>query len=110
MYGQHSSLGNGLAFRGDVENVASTKNPGNFLALLKVFASNDPILQSHLDTPAARNVTYISPHTPNEVVNVIGLDVIRDSIIHEIKAAQFFSVMADEVSSHNIEHLALCIC
>jgi len=99
----------GLAFRGDVENVASAKNPGNFLALLKVFASNDPILQSHLDTPAARNATYISPQTQNEVINVIGLDVIRDSIIHEIKAAQFFSVMADEVSSHNIEHLALCI-
>ena len=38
----------GLALRGDIENVSSAKNPGNFLALLKIFAENDPSLQSHL--------------------------------------------------------------
>ena len=30
-------------------------------------------------------------------------------IIGEIKAANFFSVLADEVSSHNVEHLPIFV-
>ena len=30
-------------------------------------------------------------------------------IVDEIKVSQFFSVLADEVSSHNVEHLAICL-
>jgi len=41
---------------------------------------------------------------------VIGFDVIRKSIISEIKKTWYFSVMADDVSSHNVEQLALCLC
>ena len=50
----------GLGLRGDVENVTSEKNPGNFLALLKVFAENDSVLYRHLHQPRAKNVTYLS--------------------------------------------------
>ena len=34
----------GLQFRGDIEVVDSEKNPGNFLALMKLFAETDPAL------------------------------------------------------------------
>ena len=34
----------GIPFRGDVEKISSTKNPGNFLALLKSYAETDEIL------------------------------------------------------------------
>ena len=61
----------GLPFRGDVENLS---HPGNFLALLKVFAENDEILKKHLTTPKAKNATYLSPRSQNEIINVIGHD------------------------------------
>ena len=31
-------------------------------------------------------------------------------IVQEIKTAKFYSILADEVTSHNTEHLALCTC
>ena len=30
-------------------------------------------------------------------------------IVAEVKAAKHFSVLADEVSSHNVEHLPICV-
>jgi len=67
-------------------------------------------LQGHLHKPRARNASYISPQIENEILSVSGFDVIRKSIISEIKKARYFSVMADEVSSQNVEHLvALCL-
>ena len=30
------------------------------------------------------------------------------TVIDEVKAAKFYAVMADEVTSHNVEHLAIC--
>ena len=50
----------GLAFCGDNEDINSSKNPGNFLALLKDYAEHDEILKAHLQHPLARNATYIS--------------------------------------------------
>ena len=43
----------------------------------------------------------------NDIIDVIGFDIIRASIVKEVKEAKFFAVLADEVSSHNIEHLAV---
>ena len=100
----------GLPFRGDVKNLSLPHNPGNFLALLKVFAENDEILKKHLTTPKAKNATYLSPRSQNEIINVIGHDIILANIVSEIKKARFYSVLADEVSSHNVEHLPLCVC
>ena len=50
-------------------------------------------------------MTYISHATQNQL---IGYDAIRNNNIGDIKEAQFFSALADEVSSHNVEHLCLC--
>jgi hypothetical protein len=49
----------GMAFRGDVEDISSNKNPGNFLALLAMLAENDGILHGHLHQPRARSATYL---------------------------------------------------
>jgi len=42
-------------------------------------------------------------------ISVIGYDVICTRIILEVKKARFYSIMADEVSSNNTEHLPLCL-
>ena len=98
----------GLPFLGDIEDLNLNKNPGNFLALLIIFAEIDSLF-SHLNTPRAKNATYISPKSQNEIINVIGYDVILANIIAEIKTAQYFSVLTDEVSCHNVEHLPICL-
>ena len=80
----------------------------NFLALLKDRASRDEILK-HLEQPLARNATYLSPRSQNDILGIIGFDIICEKIAQELKEAKFFSVLADEVSSHNTEHLAVCL-
>ena len=85
------------------------KNPGKFLALMNLFAESDTVLRDHLYQPRARNVTYLSPRSQNDIISVIGYDVVRANIIEEIRKARYFSVLADEVSCHNVEHMPLCL-
>ena len=99
----------GIPLRGDVEDINGVKYPGHFLALLKDYASKDEILYQHLHFPKARNATYTSSTTQNDIINVIGYDLLLNTIISEVKEAPFFSVLADEVSSHTVEHLAMCL-
>ena len=61
-----------IALRGDVENLDTPENPGNFLALLKLLAVHDSVLKSHLETPAMRCVTRLSPQRQNELFEVMG--------------------------------------
>ena len=42
-------------------------------------------------------------------INVIGYDLILTKIISEVKDATFHSVLADEVTFHNVEHLPICV-
>ena len=84
-------------------------NPGNFIALLKLFSENDPILYEHLNAPMMRNATYKGYKSQNEMINVIGHKVIRADILAEIREATFHSVMADEVTSHNDQIMSICI-
>lgn len=97
----------GLLFRGENEDVDSEKNPGNFLALMKLFAETDPVLHDHLYQPRAKNVTHLSPKSQNNIISVIGYDVVHANLVDEIRKAGFFSVMADEVSNHNVEHMPI---
>ena len=98
----------GLPFRGDNEDLNITKNPGNFLAL-RFFSESDSILFDHLNKPRAKNATYISPRSQNEIVNVIGHDIILANIVAEVEQSKFYSVLADEVSCHNVEQLPVCL-
>lgn len=99
----------GLPFRGNVESISSVKNPGNFLALLKDYATEDKILYQHLHSPKAKNATYISSTTQNDIINIVGNDLLLNAIISEVQESTFFAVLADEVASHNVEHLAICL-
>ena len=96
----------GLPFRGDNEDLNITKNPGNFLALP---SESDSILFDHLNKTRAKNATYISPRSQNEIINVIGHDIILADIVAEVKQSKFYSVLADEVSCHNVEQLPVCL-
>ena len=44
----------------------------------------------------------------NRIIEIIGQDIILKNLLEEIKAAKLYSIMADEVTSHNKEQLALC--
>ena len=80
-----------------------------FLALLKNYATTDKILFDHLNSPRAKNATYISPLTQNDTINVIGCDIILLGIVSDVKEACFFSILANEVSYHNVEHMPICL-
>ena len=66
-------------------------------------------MHSHLHHPRLRNATYISPTSQNEIINIIGHDIIQERILADVKDARYFSVLADEVSCHNVEYMPLCL-
>ena len=57
---------------------------------MKLFAETDPPLHDHLYQPRAKNVTYLSPKSQNDIISVISYDVVRANIVEEIKKAVFF--------------------
>ena len=103
-----------IDLRGDNEvlNEDSCGNTGNFLAALQMIANHDDILKQHLDNIqlSSRNITYMSPLIQNEVIEIIGQDIILKNLLQEIKAAKLYSVMADEVTSHNIPRAISVVC
>ena len=98
-----------IALRGDKEQRNSLGNPGNFLSLMKLIANHDPQLKKHLDTPKLRNATYLSPEIQNEMIDVIGHKIIQCRIVQEVKEARIYTIMVDEVTSHNTEMMPVCI-
>ena len=103
-----------IALHGDKEDLSTDGNKfgnvGKFLAALQMIANHDEILKQHLYSTglSTRNVKYTSPSIQNQVIEIIGQDIILSKLVKEIKAAKFYSIMADEVTSHNKEELALC--
>ena len=98
-----------IALRGVSEDLdSSSGNPGNFLALLKLLATHDDVLRSRLEAPAMRCATCISPQTQNELIEVMGKHLILQGILNDLNAAPYYTILADEVTSHNVEHLAIC--
>ena len=101
-----------IALRGDNEvlNEDSCGNTANFLAVLQMIANHDDILKQHLDNIqlSSRNITYTSPLIQNEIIEIIGQDIISKNLLEEIKVAKLYSITADKVTSHNKGQLALC--
>ena len=81
-----------ITLRGDVEDGKSLWNPGNFFTLW--------LLHKHLEAPAMRSATHLSPHTQNELISTLGKHIILKGIMEELNAAQFITILADEVTSH----------
>ena len=97
-----------IALRGDAESVESPGNPGNFLSLLRLLAVHDEELRRQLEIPKMRCATYLSPQTQNELIKVMENHILLQGIIGDLTAAPFYAILADEVTSHNVEHLAIC--
>lgn len=97
------------ALRGRIEHVGDVShNPGNFLATLKLLSESEPLLKKHLESPKLKNAHYMSPASQNEVISIIG-DIIQSSIVNEIREAKFYTITADEVTSHNKEQMPFCV-
>ena len=77
-----------IALRGGSEQLDTPGNPGNFLALVRLLSEHDELLRNHLESPALRNVTYVSPRTQNEIIEVLGHHIILKDLVSEIKAAR----------------------
>ena len=96
-----------IALRGHREKLDQSENPGNFLALLKVFSEGDPTLAAHLQTVS--RVTYLSPQSQNEMIDVIGKHYIQKKLVKEILESKYYAILADEATSHNEEKLSIVI-
>ena len=94
----------------DVErDVMGSDNHGNFLALLNFrIEAGDRVLGEHLST-AARNAIYTSNTIQNQIVDVLS-DQVKKQIIQKVKAAKWYTVIADEVSDvSNKEQLSIVL-
>ena len=92
----------------DIER-ATCENHGNFWALLQFrVLAGDLALKEHLAT-APKNATYTSPDIQNQVIDIVG-DHILEKILSKVKKAQFFTLIADEVTDcSNKEQLGLAL-
>ena len=84
-------------------------NSGNFWALLHFrAAAGDSVLRDHL-AHASRNATYTSPDVQNQIIDILG-DYVRHKILSKVQNAQFFTIIADEVTDcSNKEQLSLVL-
>ena len=70
--------------------------------------TGNELLSEHL-AKAPHNVTYLSKNVQDELI-VIAADLIRKSIVMEVKAAKEFSILADEASDVSCkEQLSLVV-
>ena len=49
---------------------------------------------------------HLSPDS--ELIEVMGKHMILQGILNDLNAAPFYTILADEVTSHNVEHVAIC--
>ena len=69
------------------------------------FSEGDPTLAAHLQTEAVSRVTYLSPQSQNEKIDVIGKHYIQKKLVKEILESKYYAILADEATSHNEEKL-----
>ena len=86
-----------------------SENYGNFVALLNFrVEAGVTVLRGHFST-AARNATYTSNTIQNQIVRVLA-DQVSHCIIEKVKAAKWFTVIADEVTDvSNREQLSIVL-
>ena len=78
------------------------------MQLVRFQAETDPILASYL-LESPKNASYTSKGIQNELRDVVGQSIQLD-IISEVQAAQFYSVITDEVTDvANKEELSLVL-
>lgn len=70
-----------IALRGHREKLNQSENPGNFVALLKVFSEGNSTLEAHFQTAGSARVTYISPQSQNEMIDVIRKHYLQKKLV-----------------------------
>ena len=82
-----------IALRGHREGKDSI-NKGNFLEILNLVASHDPVINERL-TNGPRNARYTSPDIQNTLISVMG-SMVRESICTSVQKAGAYTILADE--------------
>ena len=89
-----------IAIRGDGDEENS-----NFIQLFKLRGEDDPKFAKWLEKKTDK---YVSADIQNELLNVMGLQVLRD-IATSLHSAEFYSIMVDETTDvSNKEQAVLC--
>ena len=102
----------GIALRGHREELDDSKpdnNPGSFLSVLTEVAHCYPVLQEHLEERFRKDVTYLSPTSQNEMIDIIGKNIIQATLVDGAKKAGMHSISANEVTFSNEEILSFCM-
>ena len=87
-----------ITLRGDNEKVNESGNPGNALSLLKLKANHNEILRIHLEAPQMRCVTFMSPQTQHEPLEVVAKQIILQGIVQDVKLARIYSIMVNNTN------------
>ena len=80
-----------MAFRGD-----GKEEDGNFCQIVRLVSRYCPLLERWIGSKRSRpyHVTYMSPESQNEMIQLLAEDV-RRQVVNEIKVAKMFGVSAD---------------
>ena len=99
----------GIPFRGHrdsgrLEPVSDIKDidtsTGNFRAILQLHSMGNPNFPHLQESPS--NATYLSPDIQNELITLIGEEILS-SISSDVKDASCFAVIADETTDKAIK-------
>ena len=67
------------------------------------------MLQQHLEEPLWKYTKCLSPASQNEVIDIIGKNIIQATLVDGVKKAGMHSISADEVISSNDEILTISV-
>ena len=74
----------GLALRGHRESSdVSYNQAGNFLTLVHEIAQCSTLLKNHVEDSLRKDVKYLRPKSQNELIDIIGKNLIQRRIIQE---------------------------
>ena len=79
----------------DWNNDEPHDNQGNFTELIRFRAETDSVLKTHLKN-APKNAIYTSKTIQEQLISIIG-EQIRNEILEEVRSAQYYFIIADEV-------------
>jgi len=101
-----------MAFRGHNES-KSSKNQCNFLELIKLLSTNNPLLSSHLlkigNLKCKNRLTFLSNVSLNKILNVLG-EMVRSKILQKIKTSGVYSFIMDTTTNvANLEQFSLIV-
>ena len=74
------------------DDYGTSRNPGNFFAIVWEIANYYPLLHEHIYVSLRKDVSYMSPASQNELIEIIEKHIIQKRFIEEIKDAKYHSV------------------